>query len=81
MRLVRPVLRELLMKFEPRAAQDQSGHGEQHMTIKELIEELSKYNEDLEVLIETSNSDEVDLEPRIVLSHMKSGRTCLLFEI
>jgi hypothetical protein len=51
------------------------------MTIKELIEELSKYNEDLEVLIETSNSDEVDLEPRIVLSHMKSGRTCLLFEI
>jgi hypothetical protein len=43
------------------------------MTIKELIEELSKYNEELEVLIETSESDEIGLEPRIVLTHMKRG--------
>ena len=50
------------------------------MTIKELIEELSKYNEELEVLIEVAGSDDVGVEPRIVLTHRKSGRSCLLLE-
>ena len=50
------------------------------MTIKELIEELSKYNEELEVLIEGAGSDDVGVEPRIVLTHRKSGRSCLLLE-
>jgi hypothetical protein len=47
---------------------------------KELIEELSKYNEELEVLIEVAGSDDVGVEPRIVLTHRKSGRSCLLLE-
>jgi hypothetical protein len=50
------------------------------MTIKELIDELSKYNEDLEVLLEVAEGDEVGVEPRIVLTHRKSGRSCVLLE-
>jgi hypothetical protein len=51
------------------------------MTIKELIDELSKYNENLEVLLEVSEEgDDVGVEPRIVLTHRKSGRSCVLFE-
>ena len=45
------------------------------MTIKELIDELSKYNEQLEVLLQTQESEDVGVEPRVVLSHRKSGRS------
>ena len=37
------------------------------MTIKELIDELSKYNEQLEVLLQTQESEDVGVEPRVVL--------------
>jgi hypothetical protein len=50
------------------------------MTIKELIDELSKYNEQLEVLRQTAESEDVGVEPRVVLSHRKSGRSCVLLE-
>ena len=50
------------------------------MTIKELIDELSKYNEDLEVLLQTAGSDDVGVEPRVVLSYRKSGRSCVLLK-
>ena len=50
------------------------------MTIKELIDELSKYNEQLEVLLQTAKSEDVGVEPRVVLSHRKSGRSCVLLE-
>ena len=49
------------------------------MTIKELIDELSKYNEQLEVLLQTQESEDVGVEPRVVLSHRKSGRSCVHF--
>ena len=48
------------------------------MTIKELIEELTKYNEELEVLLEVKGADDVGVEPRIVLTHRKGGRSCVL---
>ena len=48
------------------------------MTIKELIEELIKYNEELEVLLEVKGADDVGVEPRIVLTHRKGGRSCVL---
>ena len=51
------------------------------MTIKELIEELTKYNEELEVLLEVKGADDVGVEPRIVLTHRKGGRSCVLLEI
>ena len=47
------------------------------MTIKELIEELTKYNEELEVLLEVKGADDVGVEPRIVLTHRKGGRSCV----
>ena len=50
------------------------------MTVKELIDELSKFNEELDVLIEVAGSDDVAVEPRIILTHRKSGRSCLLLE-
>jgi hypothetical protein len=53
---------------------------EQNMTIKELIEELSRFNEELEILVEVSGADDVGVEPRVVLTHRKSGRSCVLLE-
>ena len=50
------------------------------MTIKELIEELTKYNEELEVLLEVKGADDVGVEPRIVLTHRKGGRSCVLLK-
>ena len=54
--------------------------GSSNMTIKELIEELTKYNEELEVLLEVKEADDVRVEPRIVLTHRKGGRSCVLLE-
>ena len=54
--------------------------GSSNMTIKELIEELTKYNGELEVLLEVKEADDVGVEPRIVLTHSKGGRSCVLLE-